>query len=54
MSKIIKELIQFFTKSSSITSGLEEYISSRNPKSVAEVETLANQYMNRNICGRSL
>jgi len=53
MSKIIKELIQFFTKSSSVTSGLENYIASRNPSSVAEVETLARQYMNRGVCGRT-
>ena len=54
MSKIIKGLIQFLTQRSSISTGLEDYINSRNPSSVAEVETLARQYMNRGVCGRIL
>jgi hypothetical protein len=54
MSKIIQELIQFFKLKDSVSSGLDAYIASKNPQTVAEVEQLAQKYLNRGICGRTL
>jgi hypothetical protein len=52
MSKIIQELIQFFSIKDSVSTGLDSYITSKNPQSVSEVERLARIYMDRGICGR--
>jgi len=54
MTTIIQKLIQFFNIKDSVSSGLDAYISSKNPTSVVEVEHLARQYMNRGVCGRTL
>ena len=54
MSKLLEKLIQFFVPGDSISYGLDTYIASKNPKTVAEVELLAQQYLNRGICGRTL
>jgi predicted secreted Zn-dependent protease len=52
MSTIIKKLIQFFSFSGSISTDLETYIASKNPKSHADVERLTLQYQSRGICRR--
>ena len=55
MSKFIKELTQFFSLTSSVTSGLDSYISSKNPTNIADVERLTRQYIERGgFCGGSL
>lgn len=54
MSKLLQKLTQFFNIKDSVSSGLDAYISSKNPKSVAEVEKLAQKYLNRGVCGRTL
>jgi hypothetical protein len=52
MSKFIKELTQFFSFNSSITSGLDSYIAKKNPTSIADVERLTRQYLeNDRFCG---
>jgi hypothetical protein len=52
MSKFLKELIQFLALKGSVSSDLEQYITSKNPQSVSEVERLTLCYQNRGICGR--
>jgi hypothetical protein len=52
MSKILKGLIQFFTPRDSMSTGLDDYILSKRPMNVADVERLTRQYMNRGVCGR--
>jgi hypothetical protein len=55
MSKFIKELTQFFSFNSSVTAGLDSYISSKNPTNIADVERLTRQYIDRGgFCGGSL
>lgn len=44
--KLIKNTVKAFINSSS---ELENYIKSKNPKSVAEIEHYATQYMNHEI-----
>ena len=52
MSKLLQELKKFFKLKDSVSSGLDAYITSKNPQTVAEVEVLAQRYINRGICGR--
>jgi hypothetical protein len=52
MSRLLKELIQFFSITDSVSTGLDAYIASKNPQSVAEAEKLAQRYLNRGVCGR--
>ena len=54
MSKLFKKLTQFFNIKDSVSIGLDTYIASKHPKSVAEVERLAQKYLNRGVCGRTL
>lgn len=54
MTKLLEKLTQFFSFKDSVSRGLDTYISSKNPKSVAEVEHLTQKYINRGICGRTL
>jgi hypothetical protein len=54
MSKLLQKLTQFFTTGDSISYGLDTYIASKNPQSVADVERLAQQYLNRGVCGRTV
>jgi hypothetical protein len=54
MSKLLQKLTEFFSLRNSVSRGLDAYISSKNPQSVAEVEHLAQKYLNRGICGRTL
>lgn len=54
MSKLLQKLIQFFSINYSVSNGLDQYISSKNPQTVSEVEQLAQKYLNRGICGRTL
>ena len=54
MSKLLKELIQFFALNTSVSQDLDAYIASKNPQSVADVERLAQQYLNRGVCGRTV
>jgi hypothetical protein len=54
MINLIKELTKFFSLNNSVSRGLDAYISGKNPKSVAEVERLAQKYLNRGVCGRTL
>lgn len=54
MSTLLQELIQFFSIKDTVSTGLDAYIAGKNPQSVAEVERLTQQYINRGICGRTL
>lgn len=54
MTTLIKKLTQFFSLQDSVSRGLDAYISSKNPQSVSEVEYLAQRYLNRGVCGRTL
>jgi hypothetical protein len=54
MSTLLKKLTQFFNFKDSVSAGLDAYIASKNPTTVFEVERLAQQYLNRGICGRKL
>ena len=54
MTKLIKKLTQFFNIKNTVSAGLDAYIAGKNPQSVAEVERLAQKYLNRGICGRTL
>jgi hypothetical protein len=54
MSKLLEKLTQFFNIKDSVSSGLDRYITGKNPQSVAEVEQLTQKYLNRGICGRTL
>jgi hypothetical protein len=54
MSNLLQKLIQFFSIRNSVSTGLDAYIASKHPKSVAEVEYLAQKYLNRGVCGRTL
>jgi hypothetical protein len=52
MTKILKGLIQFFVPNSSVSTGLDAYITSKQPTNAADVERLTRQYMDRGVCGR--
>ena len=54
MTNLLEKLIEFFSIETSISKGLDSYIASKNPKSVADVERLTQKYLNRGICGRTL
>jgi hypothetical protein len=54
MTKILQKLTQFFNIKDSVSTGLDRYITGKNPQSVAEVEHLAQKYLNRGVCGRTL
>jgi hypothetical protein len=54
MSTLLKKLTQFFNFNYSVSTGLDAYIASKNPKSVYDIERLAQQYLNRTSCGRTL
>ena len=54
MSKLLQKLIQIFVPGNSISYGLDTYIASKNPQTVAEVEILAQRYLNRGVCGRTV
>jgi hypothetical protein len=54
MSKLLQKLIKFFSLQDSVSRGLDAYISSKSPTSIYEVERLAQKYLNRGICGRTL
>jgi hypothetical protein len=54
MTQLIQKLTQFLSLSGSISTGLDSYIASKNPKFHADVERLTTQYLNRGICGRTL
>jgi hypothetical protein len=54
MSTLLQKLKKFFSINDSVSANLDAYIASKNPQSVAEVETLAQKYLNRGICGRTL
>jgi hypothetical protein len=52
MSKLLEKLTQFFKFKDSVSHGLDSYISSKNPQTVAEVEQLAQKYLNGGVCRR--
>ena len=54
MSKLLQKLKKFFSINNSVSTNLDSYIASKNPQSVAEAERLAQQYLNRGICGRTI
>ena len=54
MSKLLKDLTQFLNLSTSVSRGLDEYIASKNPQSLMEVERLAREYETRGVCGRTV
>ena len=54
MLNLLQKFTQFFSIKESVSAGLDAYIASKHPKSVAEVEYLAQKYLNRGICGRTL
>jgi len=54
MTKLLEKLTQFFSLKDSISCGLDRYIAGKNPQSVAEIERLTQQYLNRGICGRTI
>ena len=54
MTKLLEKLTQFFNIRNTVSTGLDAYIANKNPQSVAEVEQLAQKYLNRGICGRTL
>ena len=54
MSKLFEKLTKFFSLHDSVSRGLDAYIASKSPTSVSEVERLAQKYLNRGICGRTL
>jgi len=54
MTKLLEKLTQFFSLTDSVSRGLDAYIASKGPQSVADVERLTQQYINRGICGRTL
>jgi hypothetical protein len=54
MSKLLQKLKKFFSINNSVSANLDAYIASKNPQSVAEAERLAQRYLNRGICGRTL
>jgi hypothetical protein len=54
MSKLLQKLTKFFSIKDSVSTGLDAYITGKNPQSVAEAEQLAQRYLNRGICGRTL
>ena len=54
MSKLLKELIQFFALNTSVSQDLDAYISSKNPQSISEIERLQLQYQAGGICRRIL
>jgi hypothetical protein len=53
MSKLLQKLKKFFSINNTVSTGLDSYIASRNPQTVAEAEQLAQRYLNRGICGRT-
>ena len=54
MSKLLQKLTKFFSIKDSVSTGLDAYITGKNPQSVAEVEQLAQRYLGRGVCGRTL
>jgi len=54
MTNLLQKLIQFFGIKDSVSRGLDSYITAKNPQTVADVERLAQKYLNRGICGRTL
>ena len=54
MSTLFKKLTQFFSLKDSVSNNLDAYIASKNPTTVADAERLAQQYLNRGVCGRTL
>jgi len=54
MTNLLQKLIQFFGIKDSVSRGLDSYIATKNPQTVADVERLAQKYLNRGICGRTL
>jgi len=52
MLKLIKSLARLLTTTGSISTGLDDYINSKRPTSVAEIENLTRQYLARGVCGR--
>jgi len=54
MSKLFEKLTKFFSLHDSVSRGLDAYIASKSPTSVSEVERLAQKYLNRGVCGRTL
>ena len=54
MSKLLKELIQFFALNTSVSQDLDAYIASKNPQSISEIEHLQLQYQAGGVCGRTL
>jgi hypothetical protein len=54
MSILLQKLKKFFSINDSVSANLDTYISSKNPQTVAEVEQLAQRYLNRGVCGRTL
>ena len=43
MSTLLQKLTKFFRITNSVSTGLDAYIASKNPQSVAEVERLAQR-----------
>lgn len=54
MSTLLQKLKKFFSIKDSVSANLDTYITSKNPQTVAEAERLAQQYLNRGICGRTV
>jgi hypothetical protein len=54
MTTLFQKFVKFFNLHNSISTGLDAYIASKNPQTVAEAESLAQRYLNRGVCGRTL
>lgn len=53
MSTLLQKLKRFFSINGTISANLDTYIASKNLQTVAEVEQLAQRYLNRGVCGRT-
>jgi hypothetical protein len=51
---LLKKLCSFISFRASVSRGLDDYIASKNPQTVAEAEYLAQKYLNRGECGRTM
>jgi len=54
MSTLLQKLKKFFSINYTASDNLETYIISKNPQTIADVEQLAQQYLNRVMCRRTL
>ena len=52
MSTVFKRIKEFFSLNGSVSRDLESYISSKNPKSINDVERLTRLYMSGGVCRR--